>query len=114
MPAGIARAFSVDSAAQGSYGGSGSGIGTWAALAARALARAAGKEYVIAGGIKARNVASVIHSLSPDGIDVSSGVEEAPGRKSRAKLEALFREINSAFEAKAREAQAKGTPNAAR
>ncbi len=104
----------VDSAAQGSYGGSGSGIGTWAALAARALARAAGKEYVIAGGIKARNVASVIHSLSPDGIDVSSGVEEAPGRKSRAKLEALFREINSAFAAKAREAQAEGTPNATR
>jgi len=114
----------VDSAAPGSYGGSGRGIGVWAALAARALTRAAGKEYVIAGGIKARNVASVIHSLSPDGIDVSSGVEEAPGRKSRAKLEALFREIDSAYDAiayeanayqaNAREARAEEAPNAAR
>ena len=88
----------VDAAVRGSYGGTGSSIGTWAALAAGALAREAGKEYFVAGGIKARNVASFIHSLSPDGLDVSSGVEESPGKKSRERLEALFLEIRRAEE----------------
>lgn len=86
----------VDAAVRGSYGGTGSSIGTWAALAAGALAREAGKEYFVAGGIKPRNAASFIYSLSPDGIDVSSGVEDAPGVKSREKLEALFHEIRRA------------------
>ncbi len=86
----------VDAAVRGSYGGTGDSIGTWAALAAGALARDAGKEYFVAGGVRPRNVASFIHSLSPDGLDVSGGVEEAPGRKSADKLEALFREIGRA------------------
>ncbi|MGA2547240.1 MAG: phosphoribosylanthranilate isomerase [Rectinemataceae bacterium] len=86
----------TDAAARGSYGGTGSSIGTWAAIAAGALARERGKEYFVAGGVKARSAASFIHSLGPDGLDVSSGVEEAPGRKSREKLEALFRAIRGA------------------
>ena len=93
----------VDSSSQASplastaaYGGSGSSIGTWAVLAARARARDAGKEFFVAGGVRPRNVASFIHSFSPDGIDVSSGVEESPGRKSKEKLEALFSEIETA------------------
>ena len=69
----------VDASVRGSYGGTGSSIGTWAALAAGVLAREAGKEYFVAGGIKPRNAASFIYSLSPDGLDVSSGVEDAPG-----------------------------------
>jgi len=92
------RRILVDAAVRGSYGGTGSSIGTWAALAAGALAREAGKEYFVAGGIKSRNVASFIHTLSPDGLDVSSGVEESPGKKSREKLEALFLEIHRAEE----------------
>lgn len=96
----------VDAAVRGSYGGTGSSIGIWAALAAGVLAREAGKEYYVAGGIKPRNAASFIHSLSPDGLDVSSGVEDAPGKKSRAKLEALFREIRRAVAARADTARA--------
>jgi phosphoribosylanthranilate isomerase len=95
---------------RGSYGGTGDSIGTWAALAAGALARDAGKEYFVAGGVRPRNVASFIHSLSPDGLDVSSGVEEAPGKKSAEKLEALFREIGRAEAARG----AKEVPHAAR
>jgi len=103
----------VDSAPQSAiaaYGGTGKSVGTWAALAARALAREAGKEFFVAGGIGPRSVASVVYSLSPDGIDVSSGVEERPGKKSREKLEALFRELARAREAREKE----GTENAAR
>jgi phosphoribosylanthranilate isomerase len=88
---------SAPSATAGAYyGGSGSSIGTWAVLAAKARARDAGKEFFIAGGVRPRNVASFIYSFSPDGIDVSSGVEESPGRKSKEKLEALFAEIKIA------------------
>lgn len=78
------------------YGGTGRSVGTWAALAARDLARSAGKEFFVAGGIGPRSVASVVWSLAPDGIDASSGVEERPGRKSRGKLEALFAELEKA------------------
>lgn len=89
----------VDAATRGSYGGTGNSVGTWAAIAAGAIARDRGKEYFVAGGISPRNVASFIHSIGPDGLDVSSGVEEVPGKKSREKLEALFRAIGQAKEA---------------
>jgi phosphoribosylanthranilate isomerase len=82
-----------DAASRSAYGGTGKSIGTWASLAAAKLARDRGQEFFVAGGIGPRSVASVIHSVAPDGIDVSSGVEERPGKKSRAKLEALFAEI---------------------
>jgi phosphoribosylanthranilate isomerase len=86
----------VDAGTRGSYGGTGSSIGTWAAIAAGALARERGQEYFVAGGVKSRSAASFIHSIGPDGLDVSSGVEEAPGKKSREKLEALFLAVRAA------------------
>jgi phosphoribosylanthranilate isomerase len=91
----------VDASSSSSYGGTGTSVGVWAALAARAAARSAGKEFFVAGGVKPRNAASFVYSLSPDGLDVSSGVEESPGRKSPEKLASLFRAIR---EAVAREA----------
>jgi len=87
------------------YGGTGKAIGLRAAIAAGALTRELGKEYFVAGGIKPHNVASFVLSIRPDGLDVSSGVEEAPGRKSPDKLEALFHAIRDATgEAGAKEA----------
>jgi phosphoribosylanthranilate isomerase len=76
--------------------GSGKTFGVWATLAARDIARDMGKEVVLAGGISPRNVASVVHSLAPDGIDLSSSVEDSTGRKSREKLETLFDELRRA------------------
>lgn len=78
------------------YGGTGSPIGTWAVLAARARARETGKEFFVAGGVRPKSVASFVHSFAPDGIDVSSGVEERPGVKSEKKLRALFAELERA------------------
>lgn len=100
----------VDAATRGAYGGTGVSVGTWAAIAAGAVARELGKEYFVAGGVKPRNVASFIHSIRPDGIDVSSGVEESPGRKSRDKLEALF----AAIRAEAENGEAREALNATR
>ena len=44
----------------------------------------------LAGGINPENVAGLVSKFSPELIDVSSGVEDAPGIKNSEKLKALF------------------------
>jgi phosphoribosylanthranilate isomerase len=62
---------------------SGSGVAADWATAAR-LAGAG--ELILAGGLNAHNVAAAIRAVRPYGVDVSSGVESAPGRKSAHKI----------------------------
>ena len=47
----------------------------------------------LAGGINPENVAGLVAKFSPELIDVSSGVEDAPGVKNADKLKALFANI---------------------
>lgn len=49
----------------------------------------------LAGGITPENVSAICEKFQPELIDVSSGVEDAPGIKSPEKLEALFRTLRS-------------------
>lgn len=49
----------------------------------------------LAGGITPTNVAELVGKFSPELIDVSSGVEDAPGIKNSEKLKALFAALTS-------------------
>ncbi|HUR35173.1 MAG TPA: phosphoribosylanthranilate isomerase [Vicinamibacterales bacterium] len=51
---------------------------------------AAVRPTLLAGGITAANVVEAVSAVRPFGIDVSSGVEDAPGIKSPERIRALF------------------------
>jgi phosphoribosylanthranilate isomerase len=53
---------------------------------------------ILSGGLNAGNVADGIAAVGPFAVDVASGVESAPGRKSRAKLEAFAAAVRSVAE----------------
>jgi len=70
-------------------GGTGRTI-DWSAAAALA----AGRRVLLAGGLTPDNVADAIARVRPFGVDVSSGVERAPGIKDHQRLRALFEAIH--------------------
>jgi len=60
------------------------------------LAAAAGQQgmpVVLAGGLTPENVASAIRQARPFAVDVSSGVEESPGRKDPSRVRAFLRAV---------------------
>lgn len=53
------------------------------------------KPFFLAGGLTPDNVEEAIRAVRPDGIDLASGVESAPGVKDHAKLRKLFDRVRS-------------------
>jgi phosphoribosylanthranilate isomerase len=51
--------------------------------------------YILAGGLTPENVRGAIHKAGPAGVDVSSGVEKAPGIKDWSLMEWFIREAKS-------------------
>jgi len=57
---------------------------------ARRIVESSELPVVLAGGLNPENIVEAAQSVAPYGLDVSSGVEDAPGIKSHSKLQALF------------------------
>ena len=55
-----------------------------------------GLDYMLSGGLDAANIGQAIRLANPPGIDVSSGVESAPGVKDTALIEAFFQAVRAA------------------
>jgi len=53
------------------------------------------KPFFLAGGLNADNVTDAVRAVRPDGIDVSTGVESAPGVKDPAKLRKFFDRVKA-------------------
>lgn len=50
---------------------------------------------IIAGGLNAENLLEVVEVLSPEIVDLNSGVESSPGMKSRQKVEATIKVLEA-------------------
>lgn len=75
----------VDADDRVNYGGTGARA-DWTGAARLAAAR----RTILAGGVNPENVAEAVATVRPFGIDVSSGVEDAPGIKNPERIRALF------------------------
>jgi len=85
------RYFLYDSFDKG-YGGSGTKA-PW-----RIVGAGARRPFLLAGGLDPTNVAEAISVVHPDGVDVASGVESAPGIKDPSKLSAFIESARRAAE----------------
>lgn len=84
-----ARGFLLDSHASGGAGGSGT-VFDWSAVPRLP------RPIVLAGGLDAGNVTQAIAQVKPYAVDVSSGIESAPGLKDAAKMRAFVEAVRAA------------------
>jgi phosphoribosylanthranilate isomerase len=85
-------AFLLDSYVAGKHGGTGEKF-NWA-LAIEA--KKAGKPIFLSGGLTPENVADAVRKVEPFAVDVSSGVESAPGKKDHDKIRRFVAAVRSA------------------
>ena len=91
---GVADRFLFDAKPpKGSVLPGGNGVSfDWALLAALDP----GIDYMLSGGLNAANIRDALRLSNPPGIDISSGVESAPGIKDVALIEEFFKAVRSA------------------
>lgn len=80
------HAWLLDSYVEGAQGGTGVAFNWDVAIEATKLSRM----VILAGGLKVENVAEAVKRVRPYAVDVSSGVELAPGKKDHAKVRAFI------------------------
>lgn len=88
-------ALLLDTMVRGKSGGTGR-VFDWGSVRDQTAVISREIPIVLAGGLNPDNVAEAIATLSPAVVDVSSGVEDSPGVKSREKMSAFARAVSSA------------------
>lgn len=83
-----AEAFLIDAHVEGVRGGSGQRADWELARAAKQFGR-----VILAGGLNLQNAAEALIQVEPFGVDVSSGVEAAPGKKDPARVKEFIRQV---------------------
>jgi phosphoribosylanthranilate isomerase len=92
---GLADRVLIDSSAGSARGGTGVSF-DWNGARSTLAEFTASFKLIVAGGLRQDNVAEAIRYLRPWGVDVASGVEEVPGRKSHERLDAFIRAVRNA------------------
>lgn len=90
--AGAVDALLLDGYDPAAAGGTGTRF-DWMQIAALRGEVPEGMRLVAAGGLRPDNVAEAVRTLRPDAVDVSSGVESAPGIKDPAAVRAFVRAV---------------------
>lgn len=83
-------ALLLDTYRKGMPGGTGTPFCWEVAVAAKRFGR-----VILAGGLTCKNVRQAIETVRPYAVDVSSGVERAPGKKDPIRLARFLREVSA-------------------
>jgi phosphoribosylanthranilate isomerase len=86
LPRYATDAWLLDAYSAKGLGGTGERFNWELAVRAKSL----GRPVVLAGGLVPENIAEAVQQVQPWGVDVSSGVEAAPGQKDHAKVRAFI------------------------
>jgi len=86
------QAWLLDSYVTGAHGGTGVAFNWEVAVEATKLSRM----VMLAGGLKPETVAEAVRKVRPYAVDVSSGVESAPGKKDHEKVRRFIRAVQEA------------------
>lgn len=87
-------ALLIDAMVPGQLGGSGVAV-PWMELGESLDAMSRGHRIILAGGLTPENVAEAIDYVSPMVVDVSSGVESAPGIKDQQRVRAFIAAVRA-------------------
>jgi phosphoribosylanthranilate isomerase len=94
----IAEAVVIDARADHALGGTGIAL-PWERLAASLAKVRGGARLSLAGGLTPSNVGRAVVALTPDIVDVSSGVESSPGVKDHGLMQAFMVAVHGAMRA---------------
>jgi phosphoribosylanthranilate isomerase len=82
-------AYLLDAYSPDAHGGTGAKFNWDLAINAKQH----GKPIFLAGGLTPENIGEAVRQVQPFGVDVSSGVESAPGKKDPAKVQAFIKAV---------------------
>jgi phosphoribosylanthranilate isomerase len=94
---GVISGVLLDSSGSGQRGGTGQTF-DWERVQPWAGVINSISKLIVAGGLRAENVQEAIHILRPWGVDVSTGVERAPGKKDAKKIHSFIQAVRTTDE----------------